>query len=103
MFNPEQLNPLGNRIIVQVLDHKTEEKTKSGIVLLPSTKTKKVLKCKIIRISDYIKSGNIIDNAPYVPDVKEGDIVYIEQAYLYRFESSDYAYGNIYDILGKEE
>ncbi len=61
------LKPLGDRIIVKVLE--PEEKTKGGIVL-PDTAKEKPQQGKVIAVG----TGRVLDNGKTVPlEVKEGD------------------------------
>ncbi len=63
------LKPLGDRVIVQVVEE--EEVTKGGIVL-PDTAKEKPQQAKVIAAG----SGRVLDNGERVaPEVKEGDIV----------------------------
>jgi len=102
-FDPTKLQTLGFRAVVKVLDHNEEKETKSGIVLLPKPNPKKVYQCEIIRLSQYFKNGKLPDDAPYKPDIGEGDIVYVENRYIQRLQGqTEYGLINIYDIIGKE-
>lgn len=61
------LKPLGDRIIVKVLE--AEEKTKGGIVL-PDTAKEKPQQGKVVAVG----TGRVLDNGKTVPlQVKEGD------------------------------
>lgn len=64
-----KLRPLGDRVVVKVLE--TEEKTKSGIVL-PDTAKEKPQQGEIVAVG----TGRILDNGQKVPlEVKVGDKV----------------------------
>ena len=61
------IKPLGDRVVIQVLEK--EEKTKSGI-FLPDTAKEKPQEGKIVAVG----TGKVLDNGQRVAlDVKEGD------------------------------
>jgi len=63
------IKPLGDRVVIKVLER--EEKTKSGIVL-PDTAKEKPQEGKIIAVG----TGKVLENGQRVPvDVKVGDKV----------------------------
>ena len=63
------LQPLGDRIIVEVLEE--EDVTKSGIVL-PETAKEKPQRGKVAAIGD----GKLLDDGKRIsPEVKKGDVV----------------------------
>ncbi|MCM8794751.1 MAG: co-chaperone GroES [Candidatus Omnitrophica bacterium] len=63
------LKPLGDKVIVEVLD--AEEKTKGGIIL-PDTAKEKPQEAKVISVG----SGKVLPNGKVVPpEVKAGDKV----------------------------
>ena len=103
MFDPLKFKPLGHRILVKVLDHLVEEKTKTGIII-PSTsnRVKKIFRCEVVALSDYFKSDKLIDPKIKKPDIQEGDVVYIENNYMHRIDDTEYAHSNAYDCLVKE-
>ena len=64
-----EIRPLGERIVIKVLE--SEEKTKSGIVL-PDTAKEKPQMGKVLAVGP----GKIMDNGQRVPlEVKEGETV----------------------------
>lgn len=64
-----KLNPLGDRVVIKVLE--AEEKTKSGIIL-PDTAKEKPQEGEIKAVG----AGRVLDNGQRVaPDVKVGDRV----------------------------
>jgi len=102
------IRTLGFRAVVKVLDHSTETKTKSGIFVISTVNNpKKLYKCEIISLSDYYKKGEFPPDAPYKPNLKEGDVVYVENKYIEKLPGNvlDDSHGliNIYDAVGKEE
>ena len=69
------VKPLGDRVVVKVL--KTEEKTKSGIVL-PDTAKEKPQEGEIIAVG----TGRMLDNGQKVDlEVKVGDRVFPNNGY----------------------
>ncbi len=64
-----KLRPIGDRVVVKVLEQ--EEKTKGGIVL-PDTAKEKPQQGKVVAVG----TGRILDNGQKVPlEIKEGDTV----------------------------
>ena len=62
------VKPLGDRVLVEVLD--AEEKTKSGIVI-PGTAQEKPQQGKVVAVG----SGKYIDGKLIPLDVKKGDVI----------------------------
>lgn len=64
-----KLRPLGDRVVVRVLE--SEEKTKGGI-FLPDTAKEKPQQAKVVAVG----SGKTLDDGSKSPvDLKEGDVV----------------------------
>lgn len=69
-----KIKPLGDRVVVKVLE--SEEKTKSGIVI-PDTAKEKPQEGKVVAVG----SGEIVDGKKVPLEVKEGDkVIYSKYA-----------------------
>lgn len=89
------IKPLGDRVVVKVLER--EEKTKSGIVL-PDTAKEKPQEGKIVAVG----TGKVLDNGQRVAlDVKEGDKVIFAKygGTEIKYDGQDYLILSERDIL----
>ncbi len=89
-----KFRPLGDRILVEVLE--AEEKTKGGIVL-PDTAKERPQQGKVIAVG----KGKLLDNGEVKPlEVKEGDIVVFSKYAGTEVRSKD---GDEYLILREDD